>query len=114
MFHFVAPATGAKVVPSALDRHSYETVPSKVGVTLVRGAGTSPSHIVCAVPIEPAVRLLTVTFIEGVGSVHVLPFNVEVTWRLYHESAMRAPAAYVSLVAPVMFEKVDPSRLLCH
>ena len=72
---FVAPAIGAKVVPSRLDCHSYETAPSKVGVTLVNGVGISPSHIVCAVPIEPAVRLLTVTFIEGVASVHVLPFK---------------------------------------
>ena len=110
----VAPAIGAKAMLSALLIHWYAIVPSAVAATEVNAAGMSPSQTVCAVPIVPGVRLLTVTLTTFVISVHVTPDSVEMTDLLYHVSAVSAGGVKVSLVAPVMFEKEAPSRLLCH
>jgi len=80
------------VVPSGLFCHWNVKVPSPAGAVAVNAAGVSPSQIVCAAEIVPAVKLLTVTLTDAVDSVQGIPLNVDVTWRLNHVSAVRAPA----------------------
>jgi hypothetical protein len=89
-------------------------VPSPVGATLEKATGVAPSHIVWSVPIVPATKLLTVILTMLVVAVHDLRFRVDVTSLLYHVSAARLPGAYVSLVAPAITLKVDPSGELYH
>jgi len=67
------------VVPSGLSCHWNVNVPSPAGAVAVNAAGVSPSQMVCAAEIVPAVKLLTVTLIAAVISVHGLPLSVDVT-----------------------------------
>ena len=53
--------------------------PSPVGVTLVSAAADVLSHIVWSDPIEPEMKLFTVTLIVFVTSVHAFPPIVDVT-----------------------------------
>ena len=90
-----APPIALKVVPSLLFSHWYVNVPSPVAATDVNGAGISPSHIVCAAPMLPGVKLMTVTLTTFVSRTHIFAPRVEVTCRVYHVYAMSAGGAYV-------------------
>ena len=52
--------------------------PSPVAAAEVNAAGITPSQIVCVPEIDPGVKLLTVTRITGVNSMHCEPLRVAV------------------------------------
>ncbi len=66
----------------------------------MNATGSDPLQMVWSAIIVPPLTLLTVTLTELVISVHVTPLSNDVTERIYHISCVRAPGAYVSLVAP--------------